>query len=61
MNLRRDLNRSDGEKYIGKKQIQESYNERNLGVDIMPNLSTELHVRRIVRETYSDLVNVKSA
>lgn len=55
------LKRPEGEYHIAGNKLHESYHERDLDVDIMPDLSREHHVRRTVREANCISAKVKTA
>ncbi|KAK7082447.1 hypothetical protein SK128_027336 [Halocaridina rubra] len=42
-------------------QLQETENERDLGVNILADLSPEIHINGIVRAAYAFLSNVRVA
>lgn len=56
--MRKELKRADSENHVEGRNYKSFY-EKNLEVDIMPNLSTEHHVIRVMRKTNYILVSVE--
>ncbi len=46
---------------IGDEVLNETNSEKDLGVDITPNLSPEVHIKRITSEAYARLANIRTA
>lgn len=60
MKMGKGINRPDNENQIGGNNLQESYYEKGVGDDSIPNLSPE-YLQRIMREVNLILVSVKIA
>ncbi len=47
--------------YLGEEILQESEKEKDLGVDIMPDLSPAAHIKRITSAAYARLANIRTS